>query len=450
MSHPDQEPAPLGPAFRVASALCVIEWAAYFGVYVSLTLYLTRAAGFTDVQTGWVIGTFGAIACVLPTAAGAIADRVGYRRSMIVGYALLAAGYAVMFLLPGRPTAIAALSLNVTGMSLTRTAVMGTGARSSDAANRARAYSILMQMINVGCFIGKAVARPIRVEFGIEYMGLWALAVAALALVTVVFAYREEGAAEPTVGGGVAAAWKGIGRVVRNGRFVAVLVVAGVFWAVQGQLYATMPRYVTRLVGDATSPEWYANVNPIVVMLLIVPITRATCRMSSGASLAVAMALVTLSAAVSGLGASLASWVGPEIALPWGGAIGAQAAVMVAGAALSGLGECFLLPRYLEFTSMQAPAGETALYLGFGYLNGLVSNALGYWLSGYLVDRWCPDPATLSPLDHAAWERALAGLGPMPDAYAAAPWIWFLYAGFGAAALVGMAVLARRARRRGG
>ena len=115
MSDPAATPAPLGRAFRVAGALCVIEWAAYFGVYVSLTLYLTRAAGFTDVQTGWVIGTFGAIACILPTAAGAIADRVGYRRSMIVGYSLLCAGYALMFVVPGRPTAIAALALNVTG-----------------------------------------------------------------------------------------------------------------------------------------------------------------------------------------------------------------------------------------------------------------------------------------------------------------------------------------------
>ena len=38
---------------------------------------------------------------------------------------------------------------------------------------------------------------------------------------------------------------------------------------VQHQLYATMPKYVLRLAGEGASPSWYANVNPLVVVLTV-------------------------------------------------------------------------------------------------------------------------------------------------------------------------------------
>jgi dipeptide/tripeptide permease len=432
-------------AFRVAGALCVVEWAAFFCVYVSLTLYLTRAAGFTDVETGWVLGGTGVLACLLPTAAGLWADRVGYRAALLVAYSLLASGYAVMFLLPGRGTAVLAILAIVTGGAITRTSLMGTGAAASDESGRAQAYSILMQLVNAGCFVGKAVARPIRVGPGVEWTGAWALGAALVALAVVAFAYRRPPPRRPA-GDGLLSAWRGVGRVMRNGRFLVAIVLCGVFWSVQVQLYATMPRYLTRLVGETASPEWYANVNPIVVVLLIVPITRATRRLGPVAAIAISLVLVTLSSTVMGLGGVLAARTGPELALPFGLSLHPQAAVMIAGAALSGLGECFLLPRFLEFASRLAPPGETSLYIGYGYLNGLVANVLGYGLSGYLMDLWCPDPATLPPPARLAWERAVAGLGPMPEAYARAPWIWFVFAGIGASA-VGVTALGIRSSR---
>ena len=294
LAAPFQQVPDAGP-FRIASVLCVMEWAAYFGVFVSLTLYLTRVAGFTDVEAGWVAGVFGLLACVLPVAAGTWVDRVGYRRALIVAYVLLATGYGALAAVPGRASTLAALALVVAGGSVTRTAIMATAATTSDSAGRARAYSILMQMINVGCFIGKAVARPIRVGLGVEYSGAWAAAATLLALGTVVLFYRDAAPARALASGGLSVAWKGLGRVMRNRRFLGAIMVAGVFWAVQVQLYAVMPKYLTRLVGETASPEWYANVNPLVVILLIVPVTRATRGMSPRASMAIALALVALS-----------------------------------------------------------------------------------------------------------------------------------------------------------
>ncbi|MEZ4906482.1 MAG: hypothetical protein R2771_02300 [Saprospiraceae bacterium] len=40
------------------------------------------------------------------------------------------------------------------------------------------------------------------------------------------------------------------------------------------QLYATMPKYVLRMVGEGATPSWYANVNPLVVVLTVAFVTQ--------------------------------------------------------------------------------------------------------------------------------------------------------------------------------
>ena len=35
-----------------------------------------------------------------------------------------------------------------------------------------------------------------------------------------------------------------------------------------------MPAYVIRMAGETYKPEWYANVNPLVVVLFVVAITQ--------------------------------------------------------------------------------------------------------------------------------------------------------------------------------
>jgi dipeptide/tripeptide permease len=113
---------------------------------------------------------------------------------------------------------------------------------------------------------------------------------------------------------------------------------------------------------------------------------------------------------------------------------------MVGGIGLQGLAECFLSPRFLEFTSKQAPPGETGLYMGYSYLTSFFGNILGFGLSGYLLERWCPDPAAQAPAVQAAWKTAIEAGTPLPEAWAHAHLIWYVFAGVGAVAFVALLV----------
>jgi MFS family permease len=198
-----------------------------------------------------------------------------------------------------------------------------------------------------------------------------------------------------------------------------------------------------RLAGESASPEWCANVNPIVVMLLIVPVTRLSRSLAPRTAIGLAIALVAVSSFVMGLGPALSTLTGPAVALPLGITAHPYSLVLVAGAAISGVAECFLLPRWYEHVSGLAPPGQTAMYVGWSALNGLWANVLGYGLSGWLVEHWCPDPATLPAPAAEALARFVAGTGPLPGEYARAHAIWFVFAGIAVAAAAAAWVHAR-------
>ncbi len=65
---------------------------------------------------------------------------------------------------------------------------------------------------------------------------------------------------------------------------------------VQHQLYATMPKYVLRLAGEGASPSWYANVNPLVVVLTVTFVTKMMASKTPLFSMTVGMFIMPLSA----------------------------------------------------------------------------------------------------------------------------------------------------------
>jgi dipeptide/tripeptide permease len=219
-----------------------------------------------------------------------------------------------------------------------------------------------------------------------------------------------------------------------NLRFLALILITAGFWAIQGQLYASMPDYVLRMAGETYKPEWYANVNPLVVVLGVVVITQLVRRWKPEHSILVAMALIPLSSVAM---ASSSFFSGNVHLL--GLSIHPITAMMVVGIAIQGLAECFLSPKYLEFASKQAPAGKEGTFLGFAHMNTFFAWMFGFLFSGFLLRAYCPEPTTLPETLQQQHQLWLAGQAPMPEVYAQAHYLWWAYAGVGAVALVAMA-----------
>jgi MFS family permease len=100
--------------------------------------------------------------------------------------------------------------------------------------------------------------------------------------------------------------------------------------------------------------------------------------------------------------------------------------MLIIGISIQGLAECFISPRFLEYFSFQAPKGEEGVYLGFSHLHSFISALVGFVMSGFLLDQYCPDPKTLhvgiSEIERASYY-----------ANAHVIWYYFLAIGFTAA-----------------
>ncbi|MFI3332773.1 MAG: MFS transporter [Rikenellaceae bacterium] len=421
-------------AFWVANTVELLERAAYYGVFVVITLYLSRIIGFNDIESAAIAGGFSGLLYFLPTFAGALADKIGFRSAMLLAFSLLTIGYLGLAVYPTylesaglveygtitnftgllessmRYGIIPILVIIVIGGSFIKSVITGTVAKETNEANRAKGFSIFYAMVNVGAFSGKTVVKPLRDALGNEgfiTLNYFSAAMTLIALIAIFFFYKSS----QTKGEGKSFGeiWQGLVRICSNGRLITLILIITGFWMVQQQLYATMPKYVLRLAGESSAPSWYANVNPLVVVLTVNLVTQMMRKSTALRSMTIGMFIMPISALCMASG----NLLDPAVNI-----LGMHpvALMMIIGIVFQGLAETFISPRFLEFFSLQAPKGEEGMYLGFSHLHSFLSSILGFGLSGYLLSRYCPEPTEFS--SHEQWVEASAH----------AHYIWYYFA----------------------
>ena len=439
-------------AFWVANSVELLERLAYYAVFIVITLYLSNVWGFSDIEAGVISGTFSACLYLLPTFAGALSDKIGFRSAIIIAFLLLTLGYGGLGVLPtflesaglvtyGMTTTFSGLNesylrwsivpilvLIVIGGSFIKAVISGTVARETTSETRASGYAVFYMMVNIGAFTGKTVVDPLRKSMGDQgliYINYFSTIMTLLALVAVFFFYKS--AKTDGQGKSFAEIGRGLLKVLGNARLIILILIISGFWMIQSQMYATMPKYVIRMIGAEASPGWYANVNPLVVFVLVNFITSFMKKRTALTSMTIGMLIIPLSALVMSFG----SQIGTDYVL----GLHPVAFMMIIGIAMQAVAECFISPRFLEFFSLQSPKGEEGLYLGFSHLHSFISYLFAFGLSGFLLDKYCPDPRNFSS----------------PEAYTAATqhahYIWYVFVAIGlisAVALLTYGYITRR------
>lgn len=428
-----QEKIKFSRAFWVANTVELFERAAYYGVFIVITLYLSRILGFNDIQAASIAGIFSACLYFLPTFAGALADKIGFRNSMLLAFSLLTLGYLGLAVYPTwlqsaglvsysatttftgllesnlQYGIIPIMALIVCGGAFIKSVITGTVAKETTAETRAKGFSIFYAMVNIGAFSGKTIVKPLREALGNEgliTLNYFSASMTLLALIGVWFFYKS--AQHSGEGKTFGQIWNALLKVCSNGRLITLIIIISGFWMVQHQLYATMPKYVLRLAGEGASPSWYANVNPLVVILAVNFVTQMMRRYTALTSMTIGMFIMPVSALCMAYGNMLE---GSTTIL----GMHPVAFMMVVGIVFQGLAETFISPRFLEYFSLQAPKGEEGLYLGFSHLHSFLSSILGFGLSGFLLSKYCPEPMLFAT--HEEWQTASAN----------AHYIWYYF-----------------------
>lgn len=452
MTKPTQ-PATKGysRAFWISNFVELLERMAYYGVFIVLTIYLSTTLGFNDIEASIISGLFSGGLYLLPIFTGAYADKIGFRKSMLIAFSLLSIGYFGLGLLPSLLQGMGLVSYGETtiynglrdssapwlitpvlfvimvGGSFIKSVISASVAKETTAENRAKGYSIFYMMVNIGAFTGKTIIDPLRGEVGevaYIYMNYLSALMTLAAFVAVFFLYKSNKTAGE--GKSLKEIMIGFKKLVSNWKLLVLILIVTGFWMVQHQLYATMPKYVIRMAGEGAKPGWIANVNPFIVVLFVSLITNWMRNKRAIISMNIGMFLIPLSAFVMSLGNIF------DHELIEG--ITNITLMMVLGIVIQALAECFISPRYLEYFSLQAPKGEEGMYLGFSHLHSFLASIFGFGISGVLLNHYCPDPHLFAT--HEEWL----------DASANAHHIWYYFAVIGLVAAFALLIFSRLTR----
>lgn len=482
-------------AFWVANSVELLERLAYYAIFISLTLYLSNVWGFSDVEAGIIAGSFSALLYFLPTFLGAYSDKIGFRRAIMTAFALLTIGYFALGLIPTflessglvsygaanavglnqdlsetEPGSIIAtfrsffkwigvgnfdryttftglresvhqwsiipiLLFIVVGGAFIKSVISGTVAKETTSETRARGFAIFYMMVNIGAFTGKTIVDPLRKSIGdqgLVYLNYFSATMTLIALVVVFFMYKST----KTEGQGksLSEIWAALIKVCQNGRLVALILITSGFWIVQQQMYASMPKYVIRMVGQDASPGWIANVNPFVVFLLVNLVTTIMKKRTPLASIMVGMFIIPVSALLMAFG----NMMGGEL-ISVGGlfTIHPITLMLIVGIAFQALAECFISPRFLEYFSLQSPKGEEGLYLGFSHLHSFVSSLVSFIVAGFLLEMFCPDPLSERFANSTNFAADYAA------ATANAHYLWYVFFAIGLVSAIALVIYGR-------
>jgi dipeptide/tripeptide permease len=363
--------------FWVANISELFERLSYYAAFASLARYLHETLSFPAEQASSLTGLFGGLVWFLAVFGGTLADRLGFRRSLSLAYFILSFSYFLLGSLGSQwlsPIRAAVplwllvgfvLMLPALGIALVKPCVVGTTARASKENVRSIGYSIYYTLVNIGGTAGPYVAswvhRHMRVE---DVFRVAALSVFLMFFAVLVF-FKEPRRSNEVKTASAGQAGKNFLMVLSNPRFMIFLLIFSGYWIVYWQEFIILPIYVHEYVNASMDTELMLITGPLTVITLQLIVSFLMKKVP-------AFRAVTLGTLVSGL-----AWI---ILI-----FHATPAMVIATLVTVSLGEIIQSPRYYEYISRLAPAGQQGTFMGFAFLPIGIGSLIAGPLGGFLL-----------------------------------------------------------------
>jgi len=416
--------------FWAANTIELFERIAYYGMNIILAIYLTRRVGFGTEAAVSITGIFISSLYLLPIPAGAVSDKIGFRKGLFIAFSLLAVGYGALGAFPAKGTVIFSLALIALGGAFVKPVISGTIKKTSPGDLSRIGFSIFYMMVNVGGFTGKIIAKALRQDlgrwlsqsnyaaikdwvhaevppfavtpeivqraagqsppmtgeafvemlkwqgFGMQVICFFSMAMALVALLFAALVYREpDRSGEPVRS--TKQTFADMVRVLADWKFMTLILIFAGFDLMFWQLYLSVPLYIVRHISERAPMEQIVAINPGMIILFQMPVAWAVRKMKPLGAMALGMGISTFAMILLALVPTLS---------------GACLSI-----AVFAVGEMTFAPRFLDYVSGMAPKGKVGLYLGYSYMRSFFANLLGGPLSGFLVERYVPETGAREP-----------------------------------------------------
>jgi dipeptide/tripeptide permease len=367
------------------------ERGSYYGVMSILSVYLVLdvskgGLGFSKESVGIITSVTTPLLYILPIISGALADQFGYKKTLFFSFVVMSLGYFFTSISTSYLLVFASLILMVTGAGFFKPIISGTIAQSTDESNSTLGFGIFYWTINLGAFLFPLFLIPVLKEMGWNYIFIMAAVGTGWLIILTLFVYKEP--QRPETKKTIPEVLKGAVLVLKDYRFVLMIVIYSGFWILYFQMFNTVLWYLTEYmdmtpVNNAVNsflalftdnPSWrfeaehvtVINAGTIILLQLIISfIVKNTKALPT---MIVGIALGTI-----GMGVL---------------AISTHAWVFMAGIIIFSVGEMTAHPKFISYVGLIAPPDKKALYLGYSFLYGVIGSGIGGILGAFTYVRF--------------------------------------------------------------
>mgnify|MGYP001589523305 CR=1 FL=1 len=384
--------------FRIASIMELFERWAWYGLFAVLALYLTGSTdegglGFTHTEKGQIMGIVTAILYLLPMITGVIADKIGYKLSLIIAYVLLISGYYVMGEVQSYTMVFIVFLWVAVGAAMFKPVASAIITKNTDESNSTLGFGIFYMMVNIGGFIGPAFSSTLRTQYGWKIVFLQAAIVIGINLLIVLFFYKEKDRKKTTesFGEAISSSITNIFEAVKDSRLSVLLIIMVGFWTMFNQLFYTLPTFIEDWVntkalhdsianvspwiasamsggGDSVNPEMLINIDAGSIILFQLIVSYFVLRMRH------VSAMIT-GFVIAAIGIGITFYTGNGF-------------YTILGIVIFAIGEMMTNPTFSSFIALISPKGKEALYMGTYFLPIFLGNFLTTFVSGNLYQAW--------------------------------------------------------------
>ncbi|MCD7900862.1 MAG: MFS transporter [Bacteroides sp.] len=377
--------------FWVANTIELFERWAWYGFFMLFANYLTGSSDmggleFSQAQKGIIMGVGTGILYFLPVLTGAIADRYGYKKVLVLAFIIYASAF-ILFPLFSSFTAVFLMYIYLAlGAALFKPVISATIAKTTTEETSSIGFGIFYMMVNIGAFFGPLITLLFKTESQyIFYISAGIILVNLLLLGFYKEPAREEVQKEGNLFQTFAQIFRNMGSIFKDSKFLVFLLIVAGFWTMYNQLFFTLPVFISQWVDtsalyhffDTYVPFISANYSPAPGVLDAEFITNLDALYIIIFQIMVSTIVMKWKPLHSMMTGFLVCAIGMSLTLFSQNVLFTMVAILIFA-----LGEMAGSPKITEYIGRIAPIDKKALYMGYSFIPVFLGNVFAGFISG--------------------------------------------------------------------
>ncbi|MBN1389901.1 MAG: MFS transporter [Candidatus Thermoplasmatota archaeon] len=355
------------PQYWVVISLELFERGAYYGIMGYFPVHALYNLGFSGKVYGALYALLVFLLYFVPIVSASLAKKIGYKRILTIAFLILIPSYLGMTFLTTELSFFFAIVAWGIGAGAFKPMVSATIAHVTGKEERNSAYSIYYLSINWGSFLAMlATGFLIPQHFAQIVFAVGAVLITVNLIITLLF-YRDPIENDPNEK--VSSAFKKMGIVLSDRRFVLLLLFYSGFFVIFSSMHTFIPAYY---FGFGIQPaRWFtapliSAINPLTIITIGPILAKFTDRFDSLKLMITGMLIFSAGLFIIGM---IPLWY-----------------AMAIGIFVYSIGEFVTHPSFISFVSKIAPEERVALYMGYAFLPSAFGNVVGSLFGGIMWD----------------------------------------------------------------